>query len=421
MCWSTEVTLAFVLLELGCCAIIAAQGLHGLLLAYGPLVLQEVVQLLLWLEIDRHDPAVGGGTCSAVNTALSFVELLLVCGLVPVGFALLAMRSLGEWQAALAAALHADTLQLLATEDTEAVAREERRLSGSIRSLRRQRRRLWLLVGVSGAVALFECGYAGWGWHAGWWSPFCTVAGPMGGHQLWPWMQPRLPSSSAHAAGGEGRAVPSELATPSELALRVAVWFLYLLLVGVGVVSFRGETLPESPPLPACRRGRLPLLLLTVLTPSFLPHLWWRWGAEFGSIWCWGASAAMLATLAEPRIARWAHRCHRSSLSAHKHRSLREAPDGGMGGGIGGGIGGGMGGGMGGDAQGLCEGNCRDNQGRCHNWAALVGALVWRDLMMAPVDAIELQMRERQVSASSAMSCRGAAQVRIPFNDLELS
>jgi hypothetical protein len=151
MCWSTEVTLAFVLLELGCCAIIAAQGLHGLLLAYGPLVLQEVVQLLLWLEIDRHDPAVGGGTCSAVNTALSFVELLLVCGLVPVGFALLAMRSLGEWQAALAAALHADTLQLLATEDTEAVAREERRLSGSIRSLRRQRRRLWLLEAVCAA------------------------------------------------------------------------------------------------------------------------------------------------------------------------------------------------------------------------------------------------------------------------------
>ena len=192
------------------------------------------------------------------------------------------------------------------------MAREERR-ARSIRSLR-QRWGLWLLVGASSGGPLR--GHLGW--HAGWWYPFCTVAGPMGGHQLWPWMQPRLPSSSAHAAG-EGRAVPSELATPSELALRVAVWFLYLLLVGVGVVSFRGETLPESPPLPACRRGRLPLLLLTVLTPSFLPHLWWRWGAEFGSIWCWGASAAMLAALAEPMIARWAHRCHRSSLSAHKH------------------------------------------------------------------------------------------------------
>jgi hypothetical protein len=103
MCWSTEVTLAFVLLEMCCCAIIAAQGLHGLLLAFGPLVLQEVVQLLLWLEIDRHDRAGGGGECSAANTALSFVELALVCGLVPVGFALLAIRSLDEWQAALAA------------------------------------------------------------------------------------------------------------------------------------------------------------------------------------------------------------------------------------------------------------------------------------------------------------------------------
>ena len=105
MCWSTEVTLAFVLLEICCCAIIAAQGLHGLLFAFGPLVLQEIVQLLLWFEIDRHDPA-GGGACSAANTALSFVELVLVCGFVPVGFALLAIRSLDEWQAALAAVRH---------------------------------------------------------------------------------------------------------------------------------------------------------------------------------------------------------------------------------------------------------------------------------------------------------------------------
>ena len=106
MCWSTEVTLAFVLLEMCCCAIIAAQGLHGLLFAFGPLVLQEVVQLLLWFEIDRHDPAGGGGACSGTNTALSFVVLVLVCGLVPVGFALLAIRSLDEWQAALAAVSH---------------------------------------------------------------------------------------------------------------------------------------------------------------------------------------------------------------------------------------------------------------------------------------------------------------------------
>ena len=71
------------------------------------------------------------------------------------------------------------------------MARAERRLSGSIRTLWRQRRRLWLLVGASGAVALFECCYAAWGWHAGWWRPFCTSAGPIGGHQLWPWMEPR--------------------------------------------------------------------------------------------------------------------------------------------------------------------------------------------------------------------------------------
>ena len=86
----------------------------------------------------------------------------------------------------------------------------------------------------------------------------------------------------------------------------MAVWLLYLLLVGVGVVcfrgdltltltlpnpnpnsnpdpdpdpnqvSFRGETLPEAPPRPACHRGRIPLLVLAVLTPSFLPPLWMR-------------------------------------------------------------------------------------------------------------------------------------------------
>ena len=62
--------------------------------------------------------------------------------------------------------MDSDALQLLATEDAEAVARAERRLSGSIRTLWRQRRRLRLLVGTSGAVALFECSYAAWGWHA---------------------------------------------------------------------------------------------------------------------------------------------------------------------------------------------------------------------------------------------------------------
>lgn len=191
MCWSAGVTLAFVLLEIGCCAIIAAQGLKSLLFAFGPLVLQEIVQWFLWLEIDRHEAEGGGTTCSTANTALSFLELGLVCGLVPVGFALLAIRSLEEWQAALAAALDSDALQLLATEDAEAVARAERRISGSIRTLWRQRKRLWLLVRTSSAVALFECCYAGWGWHAGWWRPFCTIAGPVGGHQLWPWMEPR--------------------------------------------------------------------------------------------------------------------------------------------------------------------------------------------------------------------------------------
>ena len=141
----------------------------------------------------------------------------------------------------------------------------------------------------------------------------------------------------------------------------MAVWLLYLLLVGVGVVCFRGETLPEAPPRPAFRSGRLPLFVLAVCTPSLIPPLWMRWGAEFGSIWCWGASAAMLSTLAEPRLAHWAHRCH---------RSLREASSSG----------------------------CKDpSMETCAcGWAIHVGAMVWRDVMMVPSDVVELQIREQQ-------------------------
>ena len=29
-------------------------------------------------------------------------------------------------------------------------------------------------------------------------------------------------------------------------------------------------------------------------------------------------------------------------------------------------------------------------------WAVLLGALIWRDMMMAPSDVIELQIREQQ-------------------------
>ena len=45
----------------------------------------------------------------------------------------------------------------------------------------------------------------------------------------------RLPSTVRPVAGSKGHA------TPSELALRMAVWWIYLLLVGAGVVCFRGS------------------------------------------------------------------------------------------------------------------------------------------------------------------------------------
>ena len=348
MCWSKEVTLAFLLLEAGCCVLLAVQHLHGLLLGFGPLVLQELIQLLLWLEIDDGNHA--DGTCSAANSFLSFVQLIVVCGLVPIGFALMAVRSLDQWHAALAAALGSDALQLLASEDAEAVAPVERNLSGSLRSLRRQRRRLRRHVVFIAGVAAFEVCYAASGLLAGWWRPFCTVRGSLGGHQLWPFMETRLPSRDAQG----------------EAMIRLAVWLLYFLLVAYGVVAFGGETATEAPSRLSCRRGRLPLLLLVVLTPSLLPPLWLRWGAdlsqsgEFGSVWCWGASAALLAALAEPRLAAWAHECHarasRGASTKHSH-NLAYSPT---------------------------------------AWVTLVGAQVWRELMAPPQEVIETEIRASQ-------------------------
>ena len=166
MCWSTEVTLAFVLLEMCCCAIIAAQGLHGLLFAFGPLVLQEVVQLLLWFEIDRHDPAGGGGACSGTNTALSFVELVLVCGLVPVGFALLAIRSLDEWQAALAAVRHggleplrlADPTQVCYSHDRASLALDRPWIQTRFSSSRSRTPRPWRGRSAGSRALSVRCG-----------------------------------------------------------------------------------------------------------------------------------------------------------------------------------------------------------------------------------------------------------------------
>ena len=91
MCWSPEVTLAFVIIECACCAVLAARGMHCLLLGFVPLLLQEAVQYLLWRQIERDEQL---GTCGAWNVRLSFLELALVAGMVPLGFALMSLRSL---------------------------------------------------------------------------------------------------------------------------------------------------------------------------------------------------------------------------------------------------------------------------------------------------------------------------------------
>jgi len=42
------------------------------------------------------------------------------------------------------------------------------------------------------------------------------------------------------------------------------------------------------------------------------------------------------------------------------------------------------------------QGPCGAETGGVCGWAVLLGALVWRDMMMAPSDVIELQIREQQ-------------------------
>ena len=63
------------------------------------------------------------------------------------------------------------------------------------------------------------------------------------------------------------------------------------------------------------RRGFVAQHVLIVhgLTPGFA---WMAIGPEFGSLWCWGASSALVGALLEKPLARWAEKCHDASRAA---------------------------------------------------------------------------------------------------------
>jgi len=100
MCWSPTVTLFFVCLELLCLTMLWSRGHRALVVGAGGLWLQECVQLLLWWEIER-DEARGGSSCSASNERLTLLELFAVVGLVPSGFAIMAIWSMESLSAEL--------------------------------------------------------------------------------------------------------------------------------------------------------------------------------------------------------------------------------------------------------------------------------------------------------------------------------
>ena len=65
------------------------------------------------------------------------------------------------------------------------------------------------------------------------------------------------------------------------------------------------------------RVGRFAALLICCAGPGLIVPGWLIAGAEYGSVWCWAASTALLGARAEPRVVAWAGRRH-----AHRRHAL---------------------------------------------------------------------------------------------------
>ena len=135
------------------------------------------------------------------------------------------------------------------------------------------------------------------------------------------------------------------------LCIYVPVGTLYMGLaaIGIAVLYYRGEllaaqrhscassavapaaccTLPSAvstmcypsavSPLPPYRHGFLGCLGVVACGPAVIVPAWLLWGDEYGSVWCWSASAALIVALFEP----WAVAAARRGYERAKQQGKR--------------------------------------------------------------------------------------------------
>ena len=182
----------------------------------------------------------------------------------------------------------------------------------------------------------------------GWWTDLCTTRGMRGGHQLWPWVVPPLPPSLERALATYNQPILPSAAQAS------AEWLFGVRVTGAAVahvaiytfytVAYFGLLLPlalykgEVHPIGkgrylsgGLRRGRLAQLAVILGGPALVLLSASIWGAEFASVWCWGASACLLVMVLEPTILPRLVRLDALRAADMGHHSMHEALGGGGG------------------------------------------------------------------------------------------
>ena len=325
MCWSPNVTLAFVIGECFVALVLCTrdEASRRFVVFVEPLILQEVLQWLLWREIESDEASAQLSsipTCSPRNSWLSLTEMVVVL-LLPTFWCWRARQSVGRHLTAVEQAMSGDRAQLAVDgeEEEEAAGRIDHWLPRFEARGAHEQRHLDGCVAIAGAFGMGGIAYATSFYSVGWWEPFCTTRGTRGGHQLWPWLQPALPTFASRLAsestrwldtlcgGWVGRAA-AWVGAPSavellQLHVSAGLALCYMMLLGVSLHLYRAETALGADATDKLV-GWLPQHALMVLGPAFVVPLYLAYGFEAGSVWCWQASVTLALALLEPFVIR---------------------------------------------------------------------------------------------------------------------
>ena len=189
---------AVVLVGVAVAALLACGRLQLLIFA-APLLAQEILQYLLWLEVEA-DEASRESYCSDTNSGLSLLSQATILG-TPCWWALCAIRTLSAWSQTVRAAAREDEHAALrhgagasagSDAGSDAGEQEEAWLRLYLRRVEAERRALRTVAyaGASFAAAAFSI--SSLTVRRGWWFPFCTTRGARSGQQQWPWLTPPL-------------------------------------------------------------------------------------------------------------------------------------------------------------------------------------------------------------------------------------